>query len=67
MKIKELEREAKAELEQQRETHIKNCLVNKLKEIERAEDVLAILKEDYEKFLNKDSSELTYPQSGQCY
>jgi len=67
MKIKELAADAKEELAIEHQKHIKKCIIAKLKEIDKAEQVVDALREDYERFLKKDSSEIDYPQNRQCY
>jgi hypothetical protein len=67
MKIKELEADAKKELTVEQNEHIKKSIKSRLKKIDELETTLAVLKEDYEKFLVKDSSEIKYPQNSQRY
>ena len=67
MKIKELAADAKEELAIEHQKHIKRCIILRLKEIDKAKQAVDALREYYERFLKKDSSEINYPQNGQCY
>jgi len=66
LKVKELEIDAKKQLEEKRNDKIKGLLESRLIEIERAKRVVSDLEESYTELLEKDVVDISHDRHNVC-